>query len=241
MNRHNMINILKKMRSICTFYIANPTLKHLEYIRSYELDVAVKLFPSKGRLLELGAGTGWQAQALQEYGYDVSAIDLPSSNYMSSRIHSVIDYDGKTIPFESDEFDIIYSSNVLEHIPHIYEFQDEIHRVLRPGGIVVHVLPSSYWRFWSNLTEVLKNWRLPLVHGEHARNSFVEVFYFSRYAWERLFCKTGWEINKVQAMGLFYTGSSIMDLRLNIGIRKKLSLVMGSSCSIYVMKSNDQE
>ena len=241
MNRRNIIDMLKRVRSICTFYIAEQTPKHLESIRNYELSMAINFLSPNGRLLELGAGTGWQAQELHKLGYVVSAIDIPSSNYMSSRIYPVIDYDGKTIPFENNTFDIVFSSNVLEHIAHIYEFQDEIHRVLKPGGVVVHILPSSYWRFWSSLTEILKSWRPPLVHGEQARNVFEEIFYFSRYAWKRLFRKSGWEISKVQSAGLFYTGSSIMDSRLNISLRKKLSFILGSACNIYVLKNNAKE
>jgi len=117
---------------------------------------------------------------LQNIGYDVCAIDIPSSNLGKDRIWPVTDYDGKTIPAEDDTFDIVFSSNVLEHIPHIYQFQKEIQRVLKPDGIVIHILPSSSWRIWSNFTEIIKYWRLPLVHGEHAGNSFTEIFYFRR-------------------------------------------------------------
>jgi len=144
------------------------------------------------------------------------------------------------IPFEDHAFDIVFSSNVLEHIPHVVEFQKEIQRVLKPDGIAIHVLPSSSWRVWSNMTEMLKNWRLPLVHGEHAGNSFIEIYYFSRWSWSRLFCNTGWIIENLKPIGLFYTGSSIMDSRLSIKTRRQLSRVMGSACNIFVLKKSGQ-
>ncbi len=241
MKSHTLLKVLKKVRSIGTFYVAEQSLKHLEAMRRYELDVAFDLLPPGGRVLEIGAGIGWQAQALHDAGYKVSAIDIPSSNLKDQRIWSVTDYDGITIPFEDNEFDIIFSSNVLEHILHIYEFQKEIHRVLKDGGVVLHVLPSSSWRLWSNITEILKSWRLPVVHGEHAGNSFTEIYYFSRYSWSRLFNKTGWKIETPKPIGLFYTGSSIMDSRLSINIRKKLSMVMGSACNIFVLRSSNKK
>lgn len=237
----NISSLLKKIRSLGTFYIAEQTPKHLEAIRLYELDVALNLFPSEGKLLEIGAGTGWQAKALQNHGYDVCAIDIPSSNLRDNRIWPVTDYDGKTIPFEDNTFDIIFSSNVLEHISHIYEFQKEMHRVIKPEGIVIHILPSSSWRFWSNITDILKSWRLPYAHGEHAGNSFIEIYYFSCRYWSRLFRKTDWRIEALKPVGLFYTGSSVMDSRLSIGMRKKLSRVMGSACNIFVLRSYEQE
>lgn len=76
------------------------------------------------------------SSGVAEAGFDVSGIDIPSSNLKDDRIWPVTDYDGKNIPF-----DIVFSSNVLEHIPHIYDFQGEIERVLKPGSIVIHILP----------------------------------------------------------------------------------------------------
>jgi len=38
---------------------------------------------------------------------------------------------------------------VLEHIPHVRAFQAELHRVLKPDGIAVHLLPTASWRLWT--------------------------------------------------------------------------------------------
>ena len=170
-----------------TWWMAEQTLSHLEALRQAELDVVLELLPRSGRLLEIGAGTGWQAKALARHGYVVSAIDLPSSHYASHRVWSVADYDGHLIPFDSDSFDIVFSSNVLEHIPHVSEFQEEIHRVLKPEGIVVHVLPSSSWRVWTIAANLVKYWTMPTAHGEQAGNAVTEVYYFSSAWWKRLF------------------------------------------------------
>ena len=238
MINRNLLSFLKKIRSIGTCYIANQTSTHLEHIRRHELSVVCNVFQRKGRLLEIGAGTGWQAKALQELGYDVSAIDLSTSNLKNDRIWPITDYDGKTIPFENNSFDIVYSSNVLEHIEHYSEFQKEIHRVLKKNGVVIHVLPSSSWRWWSNITEILKKWRLPLIHGAHAQNAFSEIYYFSRWSWVRRFRKENWKIDHIYSIGLFYTGSSIMDNRLEIKKRIILSKILGSACNIFILRDN---
>lgn len=126
----------------------NP--EHLAALRKHELETVSKLLQrhniKNGRLLEIGAGTGQQAQMLNSKGYEVSAIDLPQSRYAPARVWPVIEYDGKTIPFNDDSFDIVYSSNVLEHITETNLMQREISRVLAPGGIAIHVLPSPAWR-----------------------------------------------------------------------------------------------
>ena len=52
-----------------------------EQLRLAEVDDAIKLLQRHGRssvdVLEIGAGTGWQARALSEAGFNVEAIDLP--------------------------------------------------------------------------------------------------------------------------------------------------------------------
>ncbi len=133
-------------------------LAHLHAMRECELAVVVDCLRKHGllaqglSLLELGAGTGAQARDLESLGFRVSAIDMVESNYSGDRVRPVADYDGRNIPFPDRHFDIVFSSNVLEHVPHIGEFQREICRVLKNDGAAVHVLPSTAWRFWTNVS-----------------------------------------------------------------------------------------
>lgn len=228
------------LRALQRLLIAERTLAHLEAIRHYELDVVAAILPPRGRLLEIGAGTGWQAHALALHGYDVSAVDLSSSNYAAARVFPVMDYDGHTLPFGDDTFDIVYSSNLLEHIPHLESFQKEIHRVLRPVGCVIHVLPSGSWRFWTNLTHLLRYRSQPHPHGEHAANAVAEIGQFSRWRWRQALRGAGWTVAAERANRLFYTGNSILDRRLGITMRGWLSRMLGSSCHIFVLRKPDR-
>ncbi len=83
------------------------------------------------------------------------AIDVKTSQHAQHRVWPVTIYDGKVIPFQNDCFDIVFSSNVLEHIPHVNAFQNEIKRVLKHCGRSVHILPSGSWRFWSLVTHYI--------------------------------------------------------------------------------------
>ncbi len=121
-------------------------------IRNYELEQVIKHLPANSRILEIGAGAGWQARTLSERGFDVDAIDIPESNYVNIREWKVCSYDGVTIPFDNDTFDVVFSSNVLEHVPHVETFQKEIARVLKSDGIAIHVMPSTIWRLSTFLT-----------------------------------------------------------------------------------------
>jgi 2-polyprenyl-3-methyl-5-hydroxy-6-metoxy-1,4-benzoquinol methylase len=124
-------------------------LEHRRLIRKLELEQAVPLFGLGRRVLEIGAGAGWQAGMLARKGYQVTAIDVPESNYTALREWNVILYDGVHIPAPDRYFDVIFSSNVLEHVTDLPALQQEMHRVLKPGGIAVHIMPTPAWRLWT--------------------------------------------------------------------------------------------
>ena len=58
---------------------------HRRTIRTCELETILPYFPEHSTVLEVGAGAGWQAKVLAARGYDVHAIDIPSSNYNALR------------------------------------------------------------------------------------------------------------------------------------------------------------
>lgn len=129
-------------------------MRSLWLTRKYELDIALKYFPAAGdktpcHVLELGAGTGQQAKYLNDLGYAVSAFDLPTSSYRDARVFTIEEYDGRKIPTDNEIFDVVFSSNVLEHVVHIEEVLAETYRVLKPGGVAVHLIPSPACRVWS--------------------------------------------------------------------------------------------
>ena len=231
--------LIKALRKCCNFWVPEQSLEHLQQLRLSELESIFPLLPKKGDLLEIGAGTGWQSKVLAEHGYVVQAVDLDSSTYKAERVWPVKDYDGKILPYDNETFDIVFSSNVMEHIPHVVDFQSEIQRVLKEDGIVIHLIPSSSWRTWTNITQFIRYWSPSNVHGEHAFNIFTEIYYFSRPWWKNIFTQTGWKLDKVGSNRLFYTGGSIMDKRLGVKARKILSYFLGGSCSVYLMKESD--
>lgn len=103
-------------------------------------------------VLEIGAGSGWQAKLLNELGCIIQAIDIDTNKYKNNRVWPITYYNGKIIPFPDKPFDIFFSSNVMEHIPNLDDFQSEISRVLKDDGKVIHIIPSASWRFWTNFS-----------------------------------------------------------------------------------------
>lgn len=125
---------------------------HRRLIRTKELELVFPYLPPKARILEVGAGAGWQAKILADRGHEVVAIDLPNGRYSELREYPVADYDGDTFPLEAESVDVVFSSNVLEHVPNLERFFSEMSRVMKPGGLGLHIMPTPTWRLWTTLT-----------------------------------------------------------------------------------------
>ncbi len=106
-------------------------------------DLAERLCREGAReLLDFGCGTGDHREMLEEFGYrwrgvnyrDGMALQAASTADTDDRI---LFYDGRTLPFPDEEFDVVYSFQVFEHLQDIKATFSEIRRVLKPGGSLV--------------------------------------------------------------------------------------------------------
>ena len=167
-------------------------------------------------------------------GFEVSAVDLKDGNYSEKSVREIDFSNGVNLPYSNDSFDIVFSSNVLEHVKEVKNFQYEIKRVLK-DGFCLHALPSSTWRFWTTLTAYIRK-DPPKVHGEIAKSHFTEIYYFSKFFLNKFFTRSGWKVVFCKTNKLFYTGHSILDGKLPIKFRRYISYFLGSACIIYKLK-----
>jgi SAM-dependent methyltransferase len=229
------------------------SVDHLNNLRLVELEQAMLHLPPGSRILEIGAGTGQQARALQDRGHDVAAIELETSGYAGHRIFPITDYDGRHIPFGDGTFDVVFSSNTLEHVPHLPELHREIHRVLKPGGQCIHILPTHHWRLWTTLaapfsfvhlafsgrfTDAAKTAAvilLMLPHGERG-NALTELRSFRPDWWVRNFEENGFRVKHDEPVGLFYTGTMLRGPSLGFEKRRALGRRLGSATHLFVLE-----
>jgi ubiquinone/menaquinone biosynthesis C-methylase UbiE len=110
------------------------------------------------KTLEVGSGLGvnhivWSKKfKIDGYGIEPSEEGFDSSFLVSRRLielngldpAKIVNAKGEQLPFESDSFDIIYSTTVLEHTENPEAVLDEAMRVLRPGGVMQFVYPNYF-------------------------------------------------------------------------------------------------
>lgn len=188
--------------------------------------------------LELGAGDGGQSVAisnycdalvcteLQEYGNRLGAFrarNLPNCEYLYADANNLSQ-------FEDNTFDLVYSSNMLEHITSWHIALGEAARVLRPNGLMIHVMPSRQWKFWYWFVSVFLKRERPLIHGVESSH-IAEFLAFGERVWERKI--TSLDLDVIQMIRLpFYFGHGPWPLWLiRLG-----NMVGWSASTAYIIK-----
>ncbi len=126
-------------------------VEHLHTFRKRELEVIFGGCPDKvfDTALELGAGDGFQSILLIKH-----ARHLTSTDYQSQILHlgstdhityAICDAEEIGRSFAGRRFDLVFSSNLLEHVPRVEQALSGIKGVLADRGIAVHVVPNSFW------------------------------------------------------------------------------------------------
>jgi 2-polyprenyl-3-methyl-5-hydroxy-6-metoxy-1,4-benzoquinol methylase len=100
------------------------------------------------RTLDLGCGSGWFSQRALERGAHVISLDISPSLARMTRNRtqaSTVAADAARVPFASGSFDLIISSEMLEHLERPEWGIQEIGRLVTPGGVVVLTTPNRRW------------------------------------------------------------------------------------------------
>ena len=105
-------------------------------------------------ILDFGCGGGQRVhglrrRGLQAFGCDIALPQLPVGDlagYIQQEVVRPIGADPYRIPFADDTFDLVFSVTVFEHVMDYDTVLAEIRRVLKPGGIGIHVFPGP-WQF----------------------------------------------------------------------------------------------
>lgn len=194
---------------------------------------------SGARVLDVGGGPGYYAAEFARLGTHYVGLE-PSVSEMSAAGltgYGAVRGDGAALPFADSSFDVVYSSNVAEHIPNWREMGQEMLRVCAPGGIVI--LSYTVWLgpFGGHETGLWPHYvggefarrRYARIHGHEPKNvwgiSLFDVSAAEGLAWAR---STGhefvafpryhpwwaWWVTKVLGLREFATSNLVVALRV---------------------------
>jgi SAM-dependent methyltransferase len=143
------------------------------------------------RYLDVGCGNGAFTIGLGREFSEVCGIDVEEARLAEFhqkvedrdlRNYTVLSMSAEMMDFPDNYFDVITAIEVIEHIPSLGAALDEIHRVLKPGGIFGITCPNRLFPFethgiWWRGEE--KNGRYPLlpyIAPLHNRFALARVF-----------------------------------------------------------------
>lgn len=153
-----------------------------------KLDLINSFQSNKGRILDIGAGTGDFLLTAQENGWQTIGVE-PSLRAKGIAIKKGISFVEDTKELESHSFDTITMWHVLEHVPDLDAQIKELKRLLKSTGTLIVAVPNFksfdanyYKEFWA------------------AYDVPIHFWHFSKKAIQLLFAKEGMKLEKVLPM-----------------------------------------
>ncbi|WP_367757383.1 class I SAM-dependent methyltransferase [Flavobacterium sp. WC2430] len=163
-------NFSLSVHNLDSFVIRNEILKAISIV-----------IPSfEGKLLDSGCGVMPYKEIILKNKKITSYIGLDIESGLSyENVQPDFLWDGITMPFDNDTFDVVLSTEVLEHVlnPDLYLL--EVKRVLKPSGIFFFTVP-----FLMSFHEVP-----------------YDYYRYTPYALEEIFRKNGFTNIKIKPMG----------------------------------------
>jgi SAM-dependent methyltransferase len=90
------------------------------------------------------------------YPYFLGTEYLPDQA-ARERFYPVQHADLTNLPLQSDQFDLAYSQDVLEHVPNLEQAIHELARILKPGGILISTFPFAASRKYTEFAASIEN------------------------------------------------------------------------------------
>ena len=146
----------------------------------------------KGKILDAGCGSGYFCKLFKNMEFEVCGIDISENAIKKAKslypeIEFKISVLDDRIPYPDNSFEIVWSSEVIEHIFCVYEYLTEINRVLKTKGY--YILTTPYHGLIKNMLIVLFGFDKHFcnIEGGHIR------FFTNKYLY-RLLYRFGFEV-----------------------------------------------
>jgi len=115
-------------------------------------------FGNARTILDVGCGTGDFGRYRPSADVEIFGVDLDSGAVArAARFETVacLDLDTEPLPYEDETFDAVLAKDVLEHVQRPELLAREIHRVMRPRGVLIaSVVMAKPRAVWGDYTHV---------------------------------------------------------------------------------------
>jgi 2-polyprenyl-3-methyl-5-hydroxy-6-metoxy-1,4-benzoquinol methylase len=120
-----------------------------------KLNLINSLQTNKGKILDIGAGTGEFLSVAKNDGWETIGVE-PSEKAKAIAKNKGVSFVEETTELENHSFDVISMWHVLEHVPDLDKQIKELKRLLKPTGTLIIAVPNfksfdakHYGKFWA--------------------------------------------------------------------------------------------
>lgn len=175
---------------------------------------AMWTIPKGGVLLEIGAGSGFDAQHfIRDYHLVLTDVSPQTLNRLSTQLDSIqevklseplyVACDGEHLPFASAQFDAVYMVATFHHFEEYGRALAECTRVLKPGGLLLlGIEPNkTYFKPLKHIQKIL--YRLTHTDPHHISHADAKMEGFSKGQFEIVFKNGNWTDIEIRPMWFF--------------------------------------
>jgi 2-polyprenyl-3-methyl-5-hydroxy-6-metoxy-1,4-benzoquinol methylase len=97
------------------------------------------------KILDIAAGQGYISERLSHKGFsNLHCADINSKNFKLNKkqFHFQTVDANSVLPYTNNQFDVIISSETIEHLQNPRLFLSELHRILKPKGSLILTTPN---------------------------------------------------------------------------------------------------
>lgn len=124
-------------------------------------------------VLDVGGGPGYFAKEFERLGAWYVGVEPSVSEMAAAGLsgYGALRGEGEALPIRDNAFDVVFSSNVAEHIADWRAMGAEMLRVVKPGGLVVMSYTVWLGPFGGHETGLWQHY----IGGEYARRRYQRV------------------------------------------------------------------
>lgn len=122
-----------------------PGEQVIRLARVWRAEAIHRFCRAPGRSLDIGCGRGWMLTKLKQMGwecYGTEWSEMLVRRHQQNGLHVLHEPDLRDCHFPDRFFDAITLWHVFEHIPNPSHILAEIHRIMKPGGLIVVATPD---------------------------------------------------------------------------------------------------
>lgn len=154
-------------------------------------------FHNRGRLLDVGCGEGTFLQLAQKNGWQVSGTEI--SSYAARYAADILKVDvfcGELPDARhlENSFDVVTMWHVLEHVTDPHSYLTEIHRILKPNGLLLLAVPNLNNLVMQIVYRIFKQRKLKLFSKDEKE---VHLYHFSWKTLNSYLEKTGFDCLRI--------------------------------------------